>query len=229
MKDNWNVQVIGKKVILVPYKEHFVPKYHSFMSDEKMLELTASEPLTLEEEYEMQKTWYNDPKKLTFIILSKDMSTDDEEKRSNHMTDKNEREVGCMAGDINLFLHDNDDPYNAEVDIMIGEPCYRNKGLATEALNLIMHFGIHKLQIKRFFAKISETNEASIRLFERMGFERINYSEVWKEIEYEFVINYNDDEDDDCKRRNAQKNRDIVERNVDNAVWATYDDVVGLN
>jgi len=215
MKDNWNVQVIGNKVILVAYKQHFVPKYHSFMSDEKMLELTASEPLTLEEEYEMQKTWYNDPKKLTFIILSKDMSTSDDEREA--------WEVGCMAGDINLFLHDNDDPYNAEVDIMIGEPCCRNKGLATEALNLIMHFGIHKLQIKRFFAKISETNEASIRLFERMGFERINYSAAWKEIEYEFVTNYNDDEDDDCKKRNAQKNRDTIERNVSSAVWTTYD------
>jgi len=177
----------------------------------------------------MQKTWHNDPKKLTFIILSNDMSTSDEEKRCHHMTDKNERErieVGCMAGDINLFLHDIDDPYNAEVDIMIGEEKYRNKGLATEALNLIMHFGIHKLQIKRFFAKISETNEASIRLFERMGFERVNYSEVWKEIEYEFVTNYNDDEDDDSKKRNAQKNRDFVERNVDNAVWTIYDQVV---
>ena len=52
MKDNWNVQVIGNKVILVPYRDHFVKKYHSFMSDEKMLELTASEPLTLEEKYE---------------------------------------------------------------------------------------------------------------------------------------------------------------------------------
>jgi RimJ/RimL family protein N-acetyltransferase len=215
MKDNWNVKVIGKKVVLVPYKEKFVPKYHGFMSDPAMLELTASEPLTLEEEYEMQKTWYNDPKKLTFIILSKDMSTSDEEREA--------REVGCMAGDINLFLHDNDDPYNAEVDVMIGEPCYRNKGLATEALNLIMHFGIHKLQIKRFFAKISETNDPSIRLFERMGFERINYSAAWKEIEYEFVTNYNDDEDDDCKKRNAQKNRDTIERNVSNAVWTTYD------
>jgi len=175
MKDNWNVKVIGKKVVLVAYKEKFVPKYHGFMSDPAMLELTASEPLTLEVEYEMQKTWYNDPKKLTFIILSKEQqscgSTSDEEKRSNDV------EIDCMAGDINLFLHDNDDPYNAEVDIMIGEPSYRNKGLATEALNLIMHFGIHKLQIKRFFAKISETNDPSIRLFERMGFERINYSE----------------------------------------------------
>ena len=46
---------------------------------------------------------------------------------------------------------------------------------------------------------------------------------MWKEFEFQFVTNYNDDENDDCKRRNAQKNRDIVERNVDNAVWTTYD------
>ena len=35
MKENYNTKVIGNNVILVPYKEHFVPKYHDFMSDEK--------------------------------------------------------------------------------------------------------------------------------------------------------------------------------------------------
>jgi len=35
MKENYDTKIIGKKIILVPYKEHFVPKYHHFMSDEK--------------------------------------------------------------------------------------------------------------------------------------------------------------------------------------------------
>ena len=43
----------------------------------RILELTASEPLTLDEEYEMQKTWYNDPNKLNFIILAKHLNDDD--------------------------------------------------------------------------------------------------------------------------------------------------------
>ena len=42
------------------------------MENEEIRELTASLPLTIEEEYEMQQTWLNDKDKCTFIILSKE-------------------------------------------------------------------------------------------------------------------------------------------------------------
>ena len=35
-------------------------RFHDWMSSEDLLRLTASEPLSLEEEYEMQKNWRND-------------------------------------------------------------------------------------------------------------------------------------------------------------------------
>jgi hypothetical protein len=50
------------------------------MENEEIRELTASLPLSINEEYEMQQTWLNDKDKCTFIILSKEIfdRTDDE-------------------------------------------------------------------------------------------------------------------------------------------------------
>lgn len=39
--------------------------------------MTASEPLTLDEEYEMQKSWQEDPDKLTFILIHPDFISPD--------------------------------------------------------------------------------------------------------------------------------------------------------
>lgn len=35
-------------------------QYHEWMSSEEIRQQTASEPLTLEEEYEMQQSWQKD-------------------------------------------------------------------------------------------------------------------------------------------------------------------------
>lgn len=53
-------------------KLKFLLRYHSWMENEEIRELTASLTLTIDEEYEMQQTWLNDKDKCTFIILSKE-------------------------------------------------------------------------------------------------------------------------------------------------------------
>ena len=47
-----------------------VPSYHNWMQDPEILELTASEPLSLEEEYEMQKSWQDSEDRISvhFVV-----------------------------------------------------------------------------------------------------------------------------------------------------------------
>ncbi|RZC89720.1 hypothetical protein C5167_035715 [Papaver somniferum] len=52
----------GDKVILVPYMKEHVQRYHEWMQDPDLLQATGSEPLTLEQEYDMHLSWTHDTK-----------------------------------------------------------------------------------------------------------------------------------------------------------------------
>lgn len=69
-KEKGSVSLEGEKVILVPYMEAHVPKYHDWMKDPSLLQSTASEPLTLQQEYHMQVSWSQDPNSYSSILFS---------------------------------------------------------------------------------------------------------------------------------------------------------------
>lgn len=108
-----SISLEGKKVILVPYMEAHVPKYHQWMQDPSLLEATASEPLSLEQEYQMQLSWSRDLNKETFIVLDKDLLVGTFSHGQSH--------VEAMVGDVNIFMNDINNPQIAEVEIMIAE------------------------------------------------------------------------------------------------------------
>jgi hypothetical protein len=64
------VSLEGKKVIMVPYMEAHVPKYHEWMQDPALLQATGSEPLTLDQEFHMQLSWTQDPQSSLSLSLS---------------------------------------------------------------------------------------------------------------------------------------------------------------
>ena len=99
MKLNISSKITGERVVLVPYRKHHVEKYNSWMSSKEIQELTSSEPLSLEEEYNMQETWLKDDDKLTFIVLRRDFY------ESKTESNKEEREIFSMVGDVNVFLY----------------------------------------------------------------------------------------------------------------------------
>ena len=153
--------ICGEKVTLVPYRHKFVEVYHEWMKDPYILEMTASEPLTIEEEYQMQKSWREDSNKCTFIVLSNETESSGSSENGNHT------EITRMAGDVNMFLTDYEDKGVAEMEVMIAEPRCRRQGFAQEAVILMMAYGVTHLGIHRFFAKINKANDVSIALFRK--------------------------------------------------------------
>ena len=81
-----------------------------------------------------------------------------------------------MAGDINIFLgRDADEPKQGELSVMIVEKASLRKGLAQEALELIMHYGIKQFGLTSYIAKIQNNNLPSIKLFEKISFTKVNH------------------------------------------------------
>ncbi|XP_021661059.2 GCN5-related N-acetyltransferase 9 isoform X2 [Hevea brasiliensis] len=171
------VSLEGEKVILVPYMAAHVPKYHHWMQDPALLQATGSEPLSLEEEYQMQQSWTQDRLKRTFIVLDKDLIEGDFVHGDSH-----------EKGDVNIYMNDLDDPQLAEIEIMIAEPKSRGKGLGKESVLMMMAYAIQNLGIHIFRAKIGELNGASLNLFHKLGFEKASYSEIFKEVTLELPL-----------------------------------------
>ncbi|RSH86167.1 uncharacterized protein EHS24_004398 [Apiotrichum porosum] len=181
MRLNANTIICGDKVILVPYREEHVKTYHEWMKSPELLELTASEPLSFEEELDMQRKWRDDDDKLTFILLAR---PDDIPAATNRLLSPAEVARCRMVGDVNIFMP-NGPQDDIECEIMIAEQEVRRQGLAREALTMFMNYVVRELAVAptSLIAKISSKNTASIRLFESLGFGRVKLVEVWDELE----------------------------------------------
>lgn len=178
MRLNQNILLLGKKVVLVPYTSEHVPRYHEWMKSEELQRLTASEPLSLEQEYAMQQSWQEDADKCTFIVL------DAEKWRAQ----PGPPEESCMAGDVNLFLTDLGDPSLGEIEVMIAEPNCRGRGFGTEAVLMMMSYGVTKLGLTKFEAKIGQRNEPSIRMFQKLHFKQVAVSSIFQEVTLRLTV-----------------------------------------
>ncbi|XP_058477999.1 N-acetyltransferase 9 [Solea solea] len=177
MKINENTLLEGHRVVLVPYNAQHVPRYHEWMKSPELQQLTASEPLTLDQEYNMQQSWREDNDKCTFIILDK-----------QQWADPSVVEEQCMVGDVNIFLTDPTDPSLAELEVMIAEPSYRGKGIGKEVTRMMMFYGVSKLGVKRFQAKIGLDNEVSVSMFKKLRFQEVSVCQVFKEVTLEMMV-----------------------------------------
>ena len=117
-----------------------------------------------------------------------------------------ERTLDAMIGDVNLFLSEEESeeseesdggragriatsaaaPKQAELDLMIAAASHRHKNLGAELALAMMHYGAEHLRIRRFFVKIKETINSSLKLFkEKLGFAQCAYAECFGKSELE--------------------------------------------
>ena len=88
---------------------------------------------------------------------------------------------GKPVGTVELFDFD---PYHsrAGVGIMVYEPSERGKGIATQTLELLITYALNELGLTQLYANIAQSNQASIHLFEKLGFEITGIKKKWLKI-----------------------------------------------
>lgn len=146
--------------------------YHPIQNDshqtlyQDIQEATASEPLTLDEEYSMQRSWREDADKLTFIVCTHhgEQYYNDivRSPRTRSIIPGHQDAPKWMIGDVNLFLCDHEDedepndgngkiggskgdeetpkPVIGELEIMIARKDQQGKGMAQETLRAFMSY-----------------------------------------------------------------------------------------
>ena len=172
------------------------------MSNSQILELTASEQLTLDEEYENCESWRVDCSKYTFIIaVVGDVDVDDDVAvvdRPAILTASTIPKEYKLIGDVNFFLSypesEIDDNgvevfpidghlLKAELEIMIGDESQRCKGYSKAILKVMINYALELFptSLSSFFVKIGEDNVISQQLFKGLGFKEIEYVKCFRE------------------------------------------------
>jgi diamine N-acetyltransferase len=151
------------------------------------IRLRALEP----DDVDLLYKWENDPEtwKVSntrmpvskFLLASYIKSCDKDFWESREMRLIIESIEGKPLGSLELFDFD---PYHmrAGLGIIIFEMSDRRKGLASQALELIMEYACNVLGIYQLYANVAESNQPSIELFKKMGFETVGLKKQWLKI-----------------------------------------------
>lgn len=92
-----------------------------------------------------------------------------------------ENDSNSLLGLIDLYDFD---PKNNRVGlgIVINNQANRKKGLGSEAVELLVHYVFKILDVHQIYVNVGVTNDASIKLFSKFGFEKIGVKKQWNKI-----------------------------------------------
>ena len=99
-----------------------------------------------------------------------------------HLAIANQQEA---VGSVSLSIQDDIRRYSGVVSYWVGES-YWGRGLATDAIIALSNYAFEQLGLVRVYAKVFSTNLGSIRVLEKVGFEREGYFHkgVYKEGQF---------------------------------------------
>ncbi|KAE9366147.1 N-acetyltransferase [Stipitochalara longipes BDJ] len=209
---NQKTAISTSSILLVPYEAHHVTTYHEWMKDPVIQDTTASEPLTLDEEYAMQRSWRTDHDKLTFIVCQPLPKVQEDGAVMRTVVLGKDDTSDRMLGDVNLFLTPADEDEEGcigELELMIAPTSHRRRGYGRAAiLTFLCYIEKHlekileeyrrglvkedgedggKMKLLMLRVKIGGKNEKSIGLFEGIGFVKTSEGEnYFGEVEMVF-------------------------------------------
>lgn len=140
--------------------------------------------LTIEEEdIEWMRDNINDPDVRSNLSARYPNNLQDERDFLENIVEEDNNQVHLLIstgqkrlGLVSLFDINRDDG-NAEIGIWI-TPSEQGKGYGTEACKLITDYGFNELRLHRIYARVHEHNSASLKMFEKLDFEKEG---VWRE------------------------------------------------
>lgn len=142
--------LIGERVSLVPLETDDIRAMAPFFSDVKEIYYYLPDallPRNLKQLESLMEDWNDGKENFVFACRLKEKT-------------------------IGLVTLSYVDPISghAELGVMLAEPEYRGRGLAQEAMRLIIDYAFSELRLHRLYARVARDNEASLKLFRQLGF-----------------------------------------------------------
>lgn len=141
----------GKKVYLRPFEEEDLPIWQSWFNDVETIKYlhTGRWGTSINSQKKFIEVLEADKNQLQMAVIAK----------------KSRKLIGlAKLNHINLINR------NADISIVIGEKSCRGKGMASEAVRLLIDYAFNYLNLHRITAGSVEENMSSTYLFKKLGF-----------------------------------------------------------